>query len=338
MDHPSTEHPARTVSRALAERASAFCETHLPHGHREGRFWRAGDLHGAPGRTVWVCLAPPGRPGRWQDDATGLRGDLLDLLRRRLGAASLGPAIEHARAFLKTLGPAPTPPPTPSQQHPRSRADAALRLWRLCRTIEGSHGEAYLRARGLDPRHARPALRFHPRLFHRDEHDRHRELPALVAALTSDDGELTGVERIYLDPRRPARAELDQPCKSLGRVHRSRVALGRTGPVLLLAQPIETALALRAACPELPAAAALDPANLAAFTPPATVSRLLIAPGNDRPSARAAGRLLERCRDRNLSAHLLAPPLPGFERELLERGPEALGDRIRASAGPRQRR
>ena len=330
MHHASNEHPARTVSRALAERATRFCQVHLPHGHREGRFWRAGDLDGAPGRTVWVCLAPPGRPGRWQDDATGMRGDLLDLLRRRLGSPSLGSAIEHARAFLDATGPAPTLPAPPSQQHPRSRAGAALRLWNLCRPVHGSLAEDYLRARGLDPRLAHPSLRFHPRLFHRDPNDRHRELPALVAALTDDAGQISGVERIYLDPRAPARASVPQPCRSLGRVYGSRVALGEPRSTLLVAQGVETALALRTACPELPAAATLTPANFAAFTPPPNVSRLLVARDNDPASTRAAERPLARCRDRALSAAVLAPELDDFHRDLLENGPRALAERIRA--------
>jgi len=336
MPDPSTaQHPAPDISKALGARATAFCEFHLPHGRREGRYWRAGDLHGKPGRTVWVCLAPPGRPGRWGDDATGKRGDLLDLLQLLLGVP-LGCAMEHARAFLAGAGPAPTPPPVPSQQDPRHRADAAPRLWNRCRPLAGSHAEAYLRARGLEPRHAHPSLRFHPGLFHRDACDRHREFPALVAAVLDGAGELAGVERIYLDPRRPARAGVAPPCKSLGRTWGCRVAFGEPGPVLLVAQGIETALALRTACPGLPAAATLGPANLPAFTPPANLSLLVIARDNDDASARAAERLLRRCRP-GVRCELLPPRLRSFDHDLLERGPEALAARIRAITGRRER-
>ena len=333
MNDPYTaprEHPARQISNALGEHAIEFCRTHLPHGHREGRFWFAGDLHGAPGRALWVRLAPPGRPGRWNDTRTGARGDLLDLLQLRLGGASLGRAIKHARAFLDATGHATPRATPPSQQDPRHRAAAALRLWDLCRPLPGSHAEAYLRTRGINRCDNHPSLRFHPRLFHRDADDAFHEFPALVAALTNDEGELTGVERVYLDPLRPARANVAQPCKSLGRVHGCAVALGPDGPVLIVTQSIETALALRTACPELPAAATLASDNLAAFAPHANASRLLIARDHDGASVRAAERLLERCRRRGITARVFEPRRGDFNDELLEHGPGALAARIRA--------
>ena len=64
-------HPmaARELSAALAERAEPFCRHYLPHGRRQGRYWFAGDIHGAPGRSLWMCVPaareqPLGRPGR----------------------------------------------------------------------------------------------------------------------------------------------------------------------------------------------------------------------------------------------------------------------------------
>ena len=298
-------------SRALAEHATSFCAHYLPHGYREGRYWRAGDVYGEPGRTVWVCLAPPGRPGRWNDTRTGARGDLLDLLRVVLG-----------RAFLDAAGPAATPPAPPSQQDPRQRAAAALRLWKLCQPLPGSHAERYLRALAIALRGDHPSLRFHPRLFHRDASDAQRELPALVAAVTSEAGDLTGVERIYLDPDRPARADVPRPPRSLGRIYAGRVAFGGSAPVLLVTEGVETALALRTARPDLPAAATLAPANLGVFIPPPGASRLLIARDGDDASAKAARR-------RAVAATVLAPRLGDFSRDLLAHGPEALAERLR---------
>ena len=333
-DTASREHPASRTSRALAEHAASFCVRYLPHGHREDRYWRAGGVHGEPGRTLWVLLAPPGRTGRWHDTRTGQRGDLLDLLRIRLGGVSLGRAIDEARVFLDAAGPAPATPALPSQQDPRQRAGAPLRLWELCQPLPGSHAERYLRALGIVLRGDHPSLRFHPRLFHRDANDAHRELPALVAAVTNDAGDLTGVERIYLDPDRPARADIPRPSRSLGRTYAGRVAFGRSGPVLLVAQGIETALALRTARPGLPAAATLAPTNLGVFVPPPGVARLLIARDRGDASAEAARRLLEHCRRRALAATVLAPRLGDFSRDLLAHGPEALAERLRADAPP----
>ena len=301
--HPRT---ARDIATALAERAAPLCHRYLPHGHREGRYWFVGDLHGAQGRSLWVRLDPPGRPGRWTDSDTGQRGDLLDLVRRCLGNPPLNDAIEHARAFLDATEPT-TRREAPSQ-HELRRREAPARLWNLCRPIHGSHAEAYLEARGLEHCHRHRALRFHRALFYRDAHDTHRELPALVAALTNHAGELTGVHRTYLDPHRTAAANVPEPRKSLGRIHRCAVALGPPRHTLLVAQSVESALALRTACPDLPVAATLNAANLSVFTPPVHTPRLLIARDNDAASLRAAEHLLDQCRRRSLTARSSPPP------------------------------
>ena len=112
---------ARALAAALGARAEEVCRALLPRGRRAGRYWTVGGLDGAPGRSMWVRLRPPGRPGRWVDAATGEHGDLLDLVAHRLGAGSLGPALEEARALL-ALPPAPCrhahpPPRLPGRTH-----------------------------------------------------------------------------------------------------------------------------------------------------------------------------------------------------------------------------
>ena len=321
---------ARELAAALAERAEPFCRRYLPHGHRQGRYWFAGDLHGAPGRALWMCLAPPGHPGLWTDSATGRRGDALELLRLRLGDATPERAIAEARAFLAApADAAPARHSAPSSPHARHhRAEAPVRLWNLCRPIHGSHAEAYLRARGLERCAAHPALRFHPALFYRDGDDAHRALPALVAAVTGAAGAFTGVQRTWLDPRRPARARVAHPRKALGRIHGCAVVFGEADSTLVVAQGIETALALRTACPGLAVAATLTEASFGAYTAPARITRLLIARDNDTASARAAERLLARCRRRALDAAVIAASEKDFNDDLLAHGREALGARI----------
>ena len=177
-------HDAAALAAALARCPEAVCRHYLPHGRREGRYWVAGDLHGAKGRSLFVRLRPPGPPGRWTDAATGEHGDLLDLIRHRIGAGTLRPALDEARAFLAL--------PVPERRDPEASravppaawdgAAAARRLWRSCRPLGGTHADAYLRARGLNVRRF-PALRFHPALAYRDHAGRRRRFPALVAAV-----------------------------------------------------------------------------------------------------------------------------------------------------------
>ncbi len=58
---------ATRIAKALGERAEEVCRAYLPHGRRQGRYWTAGDIRGARGRSLFVRLAPPGVPGKWTD-------------------------------------------------------------------------------------------------------------------------------------------------------------------------------------------------------------------------------------------------------------------------------
>ena len=279
---------ASAFAAALGERAEAVCRHYLPHGRRQGRYWVAGDLDGARGRSLYVRLAGPGTPGKWTDAATGEHGDLLDIIRHRLGAPTLRAALDEARAFLAL-------PATPAagEGGAYDGAQAARRLWRRCRAIDGTHAERYLQARGL-ARCRFAALRFHPELRYREGSSVCR-LPSPVAAVTGDDGAVLGVQRTWLDPRRPAKAGVATPRKALGRIYGRAVRFG-TVPAdglasLVVGEGIETVLSLLCAVPEITAASALSSGSLGAFAPPPGVARLVIARDNDGEGERAAMRL-----------------------------------------------
>ena len=201
---------ATEIAAALSTRAEDVCRRYLPRGRKQGRYWTIGDTSGAKGRSLFVRLAPPGIPGKWTDAATGEHGDLLDLIRLHTGGASLRHAMEEALAFLSL----PRSAPANAGDHTcgYDREEAARRLWRRCRPIDGTHAEAYLHARAIG--HCRfPALRFHPDLLHRDDNGIHR-LPALVAAVTGDDGAIEGVQRTWLDPKRSRESRPRPPAQS----------------------------------------------------------------------------------------------------------------------------
>ena len=319
---------ATAVAAALGARAEEVCRRYLPHGCKHGRYWTAGDVRGARGRSLFVRLAPPGVPGKWTDAATGEHGDLLDLIRIASGTGSLRAALAEARAFLSL-------PPAPASQTPDAydRTGAARRLWQRCRAIDGTHAEAYLRARAIH-RCRFPALRFHPALFYRDGGDV-RRLPALVAAVTGAAGEhpghnaISGVHRTWLDPSRPAKAPVERPRKALGRVHGLAVRFGDTAPsTLLVGEGIETVLSLVTAMPDTVATAALSAGSLGAFAPPPGVRRLVVARDNDPDGERAAERLARRCARAGVAAHVLVPEGADFNDDLLALGAAALAARI----------
>ena len=169
--------------------------------------------------------------------------------------------MEEASAFLSL------PPSAPANGGDHAagydREEAVRRLWRRCRPIDGTHAEAYLHARAIGLCRF-PALRFHPDLIHRGD-DGIQRLPALVAAVTGDDGAIEGEQRTWLDPKPPAKANFVRPRKALGRVHGRAVRFGgsASGATLLAGEGIETVLSLVTAVPGIHAAAALSAGSLA---------------------------------------------------------------------------
>ncbi len=323
---------ASAVAAALAERAEEVCRRYLPYGRRRGRYWVAGDLDGGRGRSLYVRLAPPGTPGKFSDAATAEHGDLLDINRHRINAPTLRAALDEARAFL-----ARPAAPAPGSGDAYDATEAARRLWRRCRAIDGTHAEAYLEARGLE-RCRFAALRFHPGLFYRDGGGV-RRLPAMVAAVTARDGDIiTGVHRTWLDPRRPEKANLSSPRKALGRIYGHAVRFRRPadGASLLVGEGIETVLSLVTASPEITAAAALSAGSLGAFAPPPGVTRLVIARDNDPEGERAVERLARRCARAGVAATVIVPRGADFNEDLLAFGPAALAAWTAAALADRE--
>ena len=323
--------PAAAIAAALAARAEEVCRKYLPNGRRLGRYWICGDLDGARGRSLFVRLSGSGKPGGWTDAATGEHGDLLDLIRHRTSAPTLRAALDEARRFLAlpaspAWDPGASPATTPDA--PYDATEAARRLWRRCRAVDGSHAERYLWARGLS-RCRFAALRFHPELRYR-EGSSVRRLPALVAAVTAGDGAITGVQRTWLDPRRPAKAGVAAPRKALGCVYGLAVRFGvpSDDAALVVGEGIETVLSLVTAVPEIRAAAALSAGSLGAFAPPPGVARLVIARDNDEDGALAAERLARRCARAGVAATVVVPAGNDFNDDLVDFGAAALRARF----------
>jgi hypothetical protein len=302
---------ASDLARGLGAHAEAVCRHYLPSGCRQGRYWICGDVMGTPGRSLYVRLSGP-RAGKWTDAAEGTHGDLLDLIALNRGLDFRG-ALHEARAFLSL-----PMPPIRQAEPPASRGspEAAKRLFAASKPVRGTLAEDWFRQRGILLPADASALRFHPRCYYRGVAGR-ETWPALIAAVTSPGGAVTGVHRTWLHPD-GGKAPVDQPRRALGNLAGNAVRFGSASNVLTAAEGIETALALKMVMPAMPVAAALSAAHLAALNMPLALPRLYVAIDNDAAGAFALERL--RSRWTRIEIRPLAPRTEDFNADLLTLG------------------
>lgn len=317
------------IARRLARDAEAVCRHYLSKGRREGRYWLVGNVENSPGRSLYVRLVGPdsgkGAAGKWTDAATGEHGDLLDLITAREHLTTAA-AIAEARRFLQVPR---------GQRHsdglssaavrsPRGGSpEAARRLFRMGQPISGTLAERYLRHRGIVNLGDLTSLRFHPSCFYRDATNHRREWPALLAAITDNAGQITGVHRTWLSRDGRDKAPLATPRRAMGALLGNGARFGTSGEVMAAGEGIETMLSLKCALPRLPTIAALSANHLAALILPGSLRRLYIAVDEGSAGNSAAGRLRARSEFRGVEVFLLRPGIDDFNTDLTRLGAAA---------------
>ncbi len=308
------------------------------NGRKEGRYWLVGDVHNTPGRSLYVRLQGPsagkGAAGRWSDAATGESGDLLDMIAAARGLDGIGAAMEEARLFLGVFRSAP-PPPSPA---PSGSPDAAARLFQMAKPIAGTLAASYLMARGIVPTPDMTALRFHPHCWYRaapGSPDEARDAwPAIIAAVTDLDGEITGVQRTWLHASGQSKAPISNPRRAMGHLLGNAVRFGRACDVMAAGEGIETMLSLRGFLPSLPLAAALSATHLTAILLPPALRRLYVIRDNDPAGHRAAETLTARAQAVGIEALTLVPVLGDVNDDLRQLGAGALAATTRSQLAP----
>lgn len=304
------------LKQRLADNAEAVCRHYLSSGRKSGSYWMVGDVQNNPGASLHVRLyATDARPaGKFTDEATGQHGDLLDIIAITMGLHAFADVLKEARAFLsepaRTARPARDP--VPSNSRP-----AANRLFAASKPIVGTLGEVYLRRRAITASLAIPALRFHPTCYRR-EHDGAElsKWPAIIAAITTPMGELTGVQRTWLARDGSDKAPFEYPRKAMGDVLGASIQLGTGVGILAAGEGLETMLALRSLLPRLPMIATTSANHLSLITLPASLTRLYIAADNDPPGLAAASRLEARCAEARIDTLRLLPVLDDWNTDL----------------------
>lgn len=327
---------ASDLSQQLARNAEAVCRHYLAAGHREGRYWIAGDIQGSKGRSLYVRLKGgehgKGAAGKWTDAATGEHGDLLDLIGSNCGHSLLADTLDEARRFLALPRETPTfDPNEPSA--PAGSRKAAQRLFAASHPITGTLAERYLRARGLTGVRSERWLRFHPRCWYRPSDDdtpgTPNAFPALIAAVTDSDGTITGCHRTWLAHDGNGKAPIATPRRAMGDLLGMGVRFGGARPIMLAGEGIETMLSLRQVMPTTSAIAGLSAAHLAAIRFPPGLERLYVARDDDPAGTVALARLTERADQAAIEIVPLEPKLDDFNSDLLAFGREGLASNLR---------
>jgi len=327
---------APELARRLGDHAEAVCREYLSNGHRSGNYWMVGDVRNTRGRSMHVRLKAnaKGPAGKWVDEANGQHGDLLDVIEHSCGLTDFRDVADEARRFLSM----PLPPPQPQSQahgaHSQPVAkpgssDAARRLFGISRPIAGTLAERYLADRGIVLSMSERALRFHPGCYYRDLVTGDTQtLPALIAAVTSLDGRITGLQRTWLDASGNGKAPIPDPRRSLGHLLGNGIWLGLEPdspvPVMAVGEGFETMASLRTLMPALPVAAATSANHLAGLIFPSGCRRLYIAADADAAGRHGIERLSQRAGAAGVLTLELRPQLGDFNDDLRQLGPAHL--------------
>jgi hypothetical protein len=230
----------------------------------------------------------------------------------------------------------------------RGSSDAARRLFAMAQRVAGTLAERYLASRGILLTARERALRFHPGCYYRDlVTGETQTLPALIAAVTSLDGRITGLQRTYLssglDPNgKIGKAQLADPRRSLGNLLGNAIWLGLEPgthvPVMAAGEGFETMASLRTVMPALPVAAATSATHLSGLTFPPGCRRLYIAADADAAGRNGIRRLSQRAGEAGILAMVLRPQLGDFNDDLRHLGPRHLVARLGDQLAPEDAR
>jgi len=201
----------------------------------------------------------------------------------------------------------------------------------MSRPIAGTLAETYLRKRGIANLRGATSLRFHPRCYYRPGDDAPTEIwPAMIAAVTDLDGDITGAHRTWLDPSGEDKAPIESPRRAMGDLLGNAVRFDVAEDVMAAGEGIETVLSLRCVLPAMPMVAALSAAHLSAILFPSRLRRLYIISDNDAAGERAATSLIARAQAAGIEAIVLSPTLEDFNEDLRWLGVDDLRAAIRA--------
>ena len=187
------------------------------------------------------------------------------------------------------------------------RSAEALAIWRAAVPVEGTPAETYLRWRGITIP-APLSLRYAVLPYGRGG----SEHPCLVACVSSPEGPLQGIQRVFLAANGRGKADVPKPKLSLGKVSGGAIRLAPLdGGELVVCEGPEDGLSLLQAIGR-PVWVAAGASMLPAMRFPDTVRQIAIGADNDHAGKAAAVKAGEAFAHRGASVRVFYPS-PGFK-------------------------
>jgi hypothetical protein len=345
--------PVSKIADKLNKCAADLCKELLPNGREAGNYWQfSGIADTGKSWSAYVYLTGP-QIGHWRDEGNcgpgEDRGDMLDLLRLKLGLADGASAVAEAKSRLGIIDTFEGKPRQLSQaereryaaeareREQRAQAELERRAAEKARrakalylapksvAIADTPVEAYLRGRMIGPGRGREwpqALRFNPEVYYKPTGEK---LPAMLAPIYRADGEHIGTHRTYLNQVNGQWTKINSPDakKVLGNKRGGFVPINKgssgksmrqmpDGEPVYVTEGIEDALCIRMIKPEYRICAAIDLTNLGLVVfPPAARQLVLVCDRDEKAKAQdALERAIGRQQERGLDLRLVMPPAP----------------------------
>jgi putative DNA primase/helicase len=280
---------------------------HAPELIEPGRIRRFSTSARASDKAGWCQLFEDGRAGVFGDFRSGM-SSVWTAQRREL----MTPADRADMARRLTQAKAQRDAQQRQQQAGNAQRNAAL--WANTKVVtDADPVSRYLRQRGLvGP--VPECLRLHPRLTYWDGGDR-GAWPAMIAPLIRPDGVVLALHRTYLtaDGSKAPVPNVKKLTGAAGPLAGACIPLHDPQQgVIGIAEGIETAQAAHLAS-GLPTVAAYCAGNLAAYTWPPGVRRIVVFADADPAGAAAAQSLKARALRAGLSVAVMTPTTPGAD-------------------------
>ncbi len=154
----------------------------------------------------------------------------------------------------------------------RERQQYARDLWDRSNRIKGTLVAEYLNRRGIRLPNWPDDLGYMPLLEHKPSG---KSFPVMIAALRDGRGQVVAVQRTWLAKDGSAKAPVESPKMTVGPMGKAAVKLSGAGPIIGLAEGVETALSARMLF-QIPVWATLSANRLGAVELPLEVESLVI--------------------------------------------------------------